>query len=93
MVSKAHGPQRRTREKFRGPKKLTVNKLLGDFSIGQRVAVVITSNSQRGRPFKRFHGLTGKIIGEKGRCFIVELKDQNKLKQIISGPEHLKKVI
>jgi large subunit ribosomal protein L21e len=93
MVSKAHGPQRRTREKFRGPKKITVNKLLGNFPTGQSVAVVITSNSLRGRPFKRFHGLTGKVVGTKGRCFIVELKDQNKLKQIIAGPEHLKKVI
>jgi large subunit ribosomal protein L21e len=92
MVSKAHGPRRRTREKFRGPKKLTVNKLLGNFKEGERVAIVISSNSQRGQPFKRFHGQTGIIMGKRGASFIVKIHDGNKEKQVISGPEHLKRV-
>ena len=92
MGTKTHGPRRYTREKFRGPKKLTVNRLLGSFSTGDRVAVVISSNSERGQPFRRFQGLTGQVIGKRGRSFIVELRDRGKLKKIISGPEHLKRL-
>jgi large subunit ribosomal protein L21e len=92
MVSKAHGPRRRTRKKFSNPKKMTITRLLGNFENGQTVAIVISSNSQRGQPFKRFHGLTGTVIGKRGRSFIVEFKDQQKKKQIIAGPEHLKKL-
>ncbi len=92
MVVKSHGARRRTREKFRGPAKLTVNKLVQDFSEGRRVAIVISSNSQKGMPFKRFHGLTGVVVEKRGRAFVVEIKDGNATKKVIARPEHLKVV-
>ena len=92
MVVKSLGKHRRTREKFRRPKKLTINDYLREFDIGQYVAIKIQSNSRRGQPFRRFHGRTGKIIGKKGKSYIVEINDGKKLKQIISAPEHIKPV-
>jgi large subunit ribosomal protein L21e len=92
MVVKSHGPHRRTREKFRGPSKLTPNLFVREFPEGTAVALDIRSNSPKGQPFRRFQGLTGKIIGRRGRAYIVAVKDGNKLKAIIASPEHLKAV-
>lgn len=92
MVVKSHGPRRRTREKFRKSKRVTVNQFLKKFSKGDKVAIKIESSSQKGMPFRRFQGLTGNIIGKRGRAYIVEIKDGNKIKKIIANPEHLKAI-
>ncbi len=89
MVKKSKGAKRRTRSKLRNPKKFTVNDYLRTFEIGQKVAIVLNSSS-RSMPFRRFHGLTGKIVDKRGRAYIVNIKDGSKEKQIISKPEHLK---
>jgi large subunit ribosomal protein L21e len=41
-------------------------------------------------PFPRYKGKFGKIIGKRGKSYIVEIIDGNKTKKIISRPEHLK---
>ncbi len=91
MVDKSHGPHRRTREKLRGPEKFTVNRYLRQFEQGQRVAIKINSSSAA-KPFRRFHGLSGKIIGKRGQAYIIAIYDGNKQKQVIAKPEHLKAV-
>ena len=90
MVAKSNGPRRRTRAKYRKNTRLTVNQFLKEFNEGDSVALVTDSGSQGGMPFRRFHGLTGKVIGKRGSSFIVQIKDCNKIKKIISRPEHLK---
>ena len=92
MVAKSHGPRRRTREKFRKSRRVTVNQFMQKFNEGQSVAIVIESSSPSGMPFKRFHGLTGKVVGTRGNAYIVEIYDGNKAKKIIANPEHLKAV-
>jgi len=92
MVAKSHGPRRRTREKFRKATRVKVNQFLQKFEVGQNVAINIESASNYGRPFKRFQGLTGKVIGQRGRAYVVEIKDGNKYKKIIANSEHLKAV-
>jgi len=77
---------------YRNPPKLTVNKLIRHFSIGQNVALKVSSNSQDGMPFRRFHGKCGKIIEQRGRAYVVEIKDINKTKKVIARPEHIKAV-
>lgn len=92
MVLKSHGPRRKTRDKFTGPSKLTVNKMVQNFAEGQKVALIISSNSQRGMPFRRFHGITGTVLEKRGRAYVVEIFDQNLKKKVIARPEHLKSV-
>jgi large subunit ribosomal protein L21e len=43
-------------------------------------------------PFRRFHGLTGKVVGIRGRAYIVEIFDGGKLKKVIAKAEHLKSI-
>jgi len=90
MVVKSHGPHRRTREKFRRTGKIPINRFIKNFIVGDRVIINIESASSHGMPFKRFQGLSGKILEKRGRSYLVEIKDGNKLKTVIATPEHLK---
>jgi large subunit ribosomal protein L21e len=90
MVVKSHGPRRRTREKFRRTGRVPVNRFIKQFNVGDRIVIDIVSSSLEGMPFKRFQGLSGKIIEKRGRAYLVEIKDGNKLKTVMANPEHLK---
>jgi len=92
MASKSNGPRRRTRHKFKKSTKLKITQFLKKFKEGDTVAIKIDSGSHDGMPFRRFHGLTGKIVGKRGRAYFVEIKDSGKKKKIISNPEHIKAV-
>ncbi|MCD6476659.1 MAG: 50S ribosomal protein L21e [Candidatus Aenigmarchaeota archaeon] len=92
MVVKSHGLRKSTRSKYKKKTKTTITKYLQKFEVNQKVAIVTDSSSNSGMPFRRFHGLTGKVIGKRGRAYIIELKDSGKLKKIIVSPEHLKMV-
>jgi large subunit ribosomal protein L21e len=43
-------------------------------------------------PHPRYKGRIGKIIGKRGKSYIVEITDGNKVKKLISRPEHLKAI-
>jgi large subunit ribosomal protein L21e len=92
MVVKSHGPRRRTREKFRRTERVSVNSFIRKFNVGDRVVIDIVSSSLNGIPFKRFQGLSGKVIEKRGRAYLIEIKDGDKIKKILANPEHLKAV-
>lgn len=92
MVVKSHGPRRRTREKFRRSVRTPVNEFLKRFEIGEKVIININSSSLNGMPFRRFQGLIGEVVGKRGRAYVLKIKDGNKVKTVISKPEHLKKI-
>ncbi len=90
MVRKSNGPRRKTRSKFRSSprSKFTVNKFLKELEIGKRVVLKVDPSS-RSIPFRRFHGLSGKVVERRGNAYIVEIYDGNKQKKVIARPEHL----
>ncbi len=93
MVKKSKGFRSNTREKLK--QKLArppITRFLQDFAIGQNVVIILEPSSHKGMPFPRFKGKMGKIVGKRGKSYIVKIKDGNELKQIISRPEHLKAV-
>ncbi|MFX1312257.1 MAG: 50S ribosomal protein L21e [Promethearchaeota archaeon] len=69
----------------------SIEKYLVDYEIGDKVDVITDSSQhKRGMPHRRFHGLTGTIIGDRGRCYLVEVKLGNSKKTLIIGKEHLR---
>lgn len=69
----------------------SIDKYLIDYSIGDYVDVITDpSQHKRGMPHRRYHGMTGIIIGIRGRCFEVQVKLGNSKKQLIIGREHLR---
>ncbi len=87
------GKRGKTRAKFKNKGgKVTVSKIMEEFSVGDRVQVVINSSFHAGLPGKGFHGLTGHISKKRGEAYEVELKKGNKDSMVITTPVHLKKL-
>ncbi len=89
MVQKSFGKMRGARKKLIGPRHHTINQLMQPFEIGDKVHVVIQSNSSFQHP--RFHGKTGTVVGKAGRSYVVEITDGSNVKKLNLLPEHLKK--
>ena len=94
VVRKSKGFRSRTRKKLRREPSLrpTITKFLKEFKKDQNVIIDLESSSQKGMPHPRFKGRVGKIIGKRGKSYIIEILDGNKVKRLISRPEHLKAV-
>lgn len=90
MVVKSHGPRKGTRHRFKKGSRSTVNQFMRKFELGQKIVVDIDSSSTSGMPFRRFQGHTGKVVGTRGRAYLVEIKAGNMLKKVIAKPEHIK---
>jgi len=62
------------------------------FSDADTVQVVIDSSKHAGLPHRRYHGISGKIIGKRGASYEVSLKKGNKKMIVVTTPAHLKKL-
>ncbi len=92
MVKKTRGFKAGTRNKLQQKVayRPTITKFLQEFDIGQNVVIYPEPSSHKGMPFPRFKGKAGKIVGKRGSAYLVEVKDGNMVKTVISRPEHLK---
>ena len=69
----------------------SLRRFLINYKVGDKVDIVGDSSYQkRGFPHRRFHGKTGTIVGKRGRCYEISVKDQNKEKMLILGKEHIR---
>ena len=66
-----------------------VTKSIQQFEEGQKVHIVLDSSVQKGQPHPRFHGKTGTIVGQRGRAWLLQIKDGNSTKTVIARPQHL----
>lgn len=92
MVKKAKGVQAKTRSLLRRNvrERTTVNRIIQEFKDGSKVIITIDRSSTKGRPFRRFQGKMGTITGKRGRSYIIKIKDNNKEKDVIVAPRHLR---
>ncbi len=88
------GKRGKTRHKMKkhGPK-VSVNDIMAEFNIGDKVQVVIDSSYHSGLPFKSFHGLTGEVIARRGLTgYEVSLLRGNQRLTVVTTAVHLKKL-
>jgi large subunit ribosomal protein L21e len=89
-----NGPRKKTRYKFKKDQRrrgiLPVTSLIQKFEIGQKVHVICEPSIQKGMPHPRFHGRTGTVVGQRGRAWLLEIRDGGKDKIVIARPQHLK---
>ena len=71
--------------------KIKFSRYFQDLKEGDKVSVVIES-AVRINALERIQGRTGTIKEKRGRACVVLIKDQNKMKEYILHPVHLKKV-
>ncbi len=70
--------------------KIPLTPRLIELNPGDYVDIIINPAVHRGMPHKRFHGKTGRVIGKRGRAYIVEVRDGGKMKTLIVRPDHLR---
>lgn len=90
MSKKSKGFRSRTRKILKSKRKPTIIDYLKDLKIGEKVKIIPEPSSHKGMPELRFKGKIGHIINKRGNAYMVEIKDGNKEKKVISNPEHLK---
>jgi len=83
--------RKRHRKKARDKGLGSIEKFLVDYKMGDKVDIITDpSKHKRGMPHRRFHGLTGTIMNQRGRCYEVQVKLGNSKKLLIIGKEHLR---
>ncbi len=93
-MKKSKGYRVRTRsllrKKPRERGKIQLSRLLYEYQEGDNVIIKIDPSVQKGMPHRRYYGKVGKIMGKRGRSYIVSVTQGDAVKEIIVRPEHLK---
>lgn len=88
------GKRGRTRRKFKKTTpKVSVNDIMTEFVIGDKVCVVIDSSYHSGLPDKGFQGLTGVVSKKRGEAYEVSLLKGKKPLTVVTTSVHLKKLV
>ena len=80
------------RKEIRTRGKFSFKRFFQKFEAGDSVAVVRERSININFP-ERIQGRTGIVEGKRGKAYIVNIKDQNKPKQYLIEPIHLKRII
>lgn len=92
-MAKTHGTRRKSRYKLKRTvreKGLSpISRAIQEFHEGDIVNIDLDSSIQNGMPHHKFQGRTGKVMSQRGRAYIVEVRDGGLMKEIIVLPEHL----
>jgi large subunit ribosomal protein L21e len=91
-MKKSRGFKARTRKALRQRPAFrpAITRFLQEFRTGQKVVIVINPSSHSGMPHSRYNGRVGIVKGKRGKSYIIEIIDGNKVKTLISRPEHLR---
>ncbi len=79
---------RNLRLKVRDKRRIRIRRYLQTFDLGDLVAIAIDPRYQS-IPHPRFNGNGGRIVGKQGRAYYVQIRDGEKIKKILTTPEHL----
>ena len=95
MVKRLGSRRRKTRHKFmagiREKGKISLSEYFKGLQDGDLVNLLIHPNAEKGRFYRRFHGMGGIVAGKKGHCYGVKIKDGEKQKLVYVHPIHLRK--
>lgn len=70
-------------------RRATAADIVKSIDVGARVQLVPYSKFED-FPHPRYAGRVGRVIGKRGRAYVVEIPDGGKRKQIITSAVHLK---
>jgi len=95
-MRKSHGLRVRSRsrlsKKVRARGIPSTNRIMAVFKPGDKVVINIESSEQKGQPYQRFDGKTGKVVKKQGAAYIIDVSEGNATKQALTLPVHLKKI-
>jgi len=79
------------KKKIRTRGKLQLSRYFQELKKGDSVAVIKEKALKSSFPI-RLQGRTGIVEGKRGKAYLIKIKDQNKEKQFIIEPIHLKQI-
>jgi len=95
MVKRVGSSRRRARTKLTSSKylrgKIKVHDYIQTFEKGSKVLLKAKPQVMKGLYALRYHGKIGEVVGKKGRCYEVSIRDGGKQKTLTINPVHLKK--
>lgn len=96
MSKRKGGSRAGTRKLFRKhPRsrgKISLTKYFMPYKVGDNAVLMSEPAVQRAMYHQRFHGKAGEIVGKRGNCYELKIKDGGKYKVVIIHPVHLKKL-
>jgi len=91
--SRKPGKRGKTRYKFsKHGAKVSVNDIMQEFAIGDKVQIVVDASWHSGLPDKGFHGLTGNVAEKRGSGYVIDVYKGNQALQVVTTPVHMKKL-
>lgn len=69
-----------------------VSRVIQDFELGARVAIILDPSVAKGQPHPRYWGKVGVVREKRGRAYLIEVRDGGSIKKVISRPEHIRAV-
>ncbi len=94
MSKRKGGFRRKTRGELTKPAsekgKVSLRRYLAKFKDGDKVVLKLDPTVNEGTFHARFIGKEGTVVGTRGSCYEVKIRDMNKFKTIIVHPIHLR---
>ena len=81
----------RIKKRVREKGKLRLSEYFRKFGDGDKISVVTNTGVRASFP-RRIRGMSGNVVGSRGKFKLIEIKDGNKLKTFIIHPVHLRKL-
>ncbi len=89
-MARSRGFRRKTRYLLMKDKVRGLSYLLHNYSIGDKVSIVIDPREHKGMPHRRFHGKIGLVEGITKRALKVRVRIGNKDKIIYTRLAHIR---
>jgi large subunit ribosomal protein L21e len=94
-MGKSSGIRRKSRsvlsKRVRDKGKLPLTRLLTSYEEGENVVINIDPGIHKGMPHKRFQGKVAKVVGKRGKAYVLEIPQRKTVKTNIATPEHFRK--
>ncbi|OIO26814.1 hypothetical protein AUJ14_00940 [Candidatus Micrarchaeota archaeon CG1_02_55_22] len=88
-MKRSHGSYSKNSRNLAGKGRRTIRQRLSSFKDGDHVRIAASPSTKDGRPFLRFNGVTGKIVGRQGAVYKVELTQGRATRTILVSNAHL----
>jgi large subunit ribosomal protein L21e len=89
-MKRSSGKHSKQSRNLTAKKRLPPSKFLKEFKEGQSVLIDVNPMFGKSEPHLRFNHRTGKVVGKRGKSFVVVIKDGNKEKELYLPVVHLK---
>jgi len=91
LVKNSRGFLSGNTKKLRRKKKKTIYDVIKTFNVGDRVRIIAKAE-KNGAPHLRYQGKVGKVVGIRGRAYVIAISDGKAKKELTATALHLSAV-